>query len=550
MNVEDGFQIGDLRGMARRRAKLAGLAALLVFLAAYWIAMALPNVYQSYATVLVEPQAVAEQLVKAGVRDSDLNERLHLMTAQILSRPRLSRIIDELGLYEEESKTMLREEVIDLMRSRISVAPVIPDLEREENRAQGGRSRGEVAINEFRIAFSDYDPTLAKNVAQRLANDFIETHIEARVQISQKSLEFIETELDRLAQRIRGIESEVARVKNENPGRLPEDLAANQRRLERVLTDLATAQRAQAEAASDEAFYRSQMAIAAEMGAPNDEASPTRRLELLKLQLAEYRSKGFTEKHPDVIAAKAEMETVQATIDADSAAAAEAGGTGAASLVRHQMGSEMRRAALRSESAQREIERLRGLGDEIEEQIAGTPAVAEQLDGLDREYRHLFESFQDFSNRHLEATVQAQLERRQLGEQFRVLESAFEAPEPSSPNRKLILALGAMMGLAFGGGLGVLLETVDSSAHDARGLQSRLQLPVLAAIPRIALESDRMMLRRKRIREAIATAGIAGFALLGGAANYVWVNGAPHFVDSLFAEKVVEAGPEARPAGE
>ena len=50
------------------------------------------------------------------------------------------------------------------------------------------------------------------------------------------------------------------------------------------------------------------------------------------------------------------------------------------------------------------------------------------------EYEHLFESFQDFSNRHQEAQVQAQLERRQLGEQFRVLESAFIAPEPSKPN--------------------------------------------------------------------------------------------------------------------
>src|SRR5688572_10509546 len=115
MNIDGGLQIGDLGGILRRRAKIVAITALGVMLVAYWIAMALPNVYTSYATVLVEPQAVAEELVKAGVAQSDINQRLHLMTAQILARPRLSRIIDELNLYQDESEYLLREEVIDLM---------------------------------------------------------------------------------------------------------------------------------------------------------------------------------------------------------------------------------------------------------------------------------------------------------------------------------------------------------------------------------------------------------------------------------------------------
>ena len=90
MHAEPGIQVSDLKGMVRRRGQVAALTALGVLLVAYWVAMALPNIYTSYATVLVEPQAVDEELVRAGVKDSDLNARLHLMTAQILSRPRLS----------------------------------------------------------------------------------------------------------------------------------------------------------------------------------------------------------------------------------------------------------------------------------------------------------------------------------------------------------------------------------------------------------------------------------------------------------------------------
>ena len=76
-----------------------------ITLAAYWLAMALPNEYASSSTILVEPQSVAKELVKAGIPESDLNYRLHLMSAQILSRARLSRIIDDLKLYQEESKS-------------------------------------------------------------------------------------------------------------------------------------------------------------------------------------------------------------------------------------------------------------------------------------------------------------------------------------------------------------------------------------------------------------------------------------------------------------
>ena len=58
MNIDGGLQISDLGGVLRRRAKAVAATALGVLLLVYWIAMALPNVYTSYATVLVEPQAV------------------------------------------------------------------------------------------------------------------------------------------------------------------------------------------------------------------------------------------------------------------------------------------------------------------------------------------------------------------------------------------------------------------------------------------------------------------------------------------------------------
>ena len=537
MNVEAGIQIGDLVAIARRRVKAVAGVALAVFLAGYWITMALPNEYQSYATVLVEPQSVAPKLVASGVPESDLNQRLGLMTAQILSRPRLSRIIDDLSLYQAESERLVRQEIIDLMRDKVAVEPVIPELE-------GGRRRNaEIEINTFRIVFHDRSAQTAKLVAERLANDFIEEHIEARVEVSGKSLDFIQGELDRLSTEIREVEAAVAKVKNDNPGRLPEDIPNNQRRLERLMTDLAFAQRSYAEARSDEAFFSSQAATAAAMATNNDETSPGRRLQLLELALAEFESRGFTQKHPDIIRTKAEIAALEERIEnfgeEDSAFSR-------ATFAEQNAQAEGQRASQRRAAAEEEIERLENLAEETQLLLAETPAVAEQLDGLQRHYQHLFASYQDFSNRRLEATVQAQLERRQLGEQFRVLEAAFAAPEPTSPNRPVLLVLSFVFALAVGGAAGLLLEAGDTSIHTARQLQNALRIPVLAAIPQILLESDRRALRRKRIRTGIATAAVVAFALAGGAASYVWVNGGQGFAE----ESVEELGAGATTGAE
>ncbi len=535
MNIDGGLQISDLGGILRRRAKVVAATALGVMLVVYWIAMALPNVYTSYATVLVEPQAVAEELVKAGVQQSDINQRLHLMTAQILARPRLSRIIDEFGLYKEESEYKLREEIIDLMRDDVRVQPVVPELEQ-----RAARSR-EFEINEFKILYDNYNAIVARDVAQRLANDFIETHINARVQTSQKSLEFMEGELDRLSKRVRDVESQIAEVKAENAGTLPEELEANQRRLDRVLSDLALAQRAFDESSSDEQFYGGQLASAKMYGGSKDDISPARKLELLKLNLSEYLSRGFTEKHPDVIRTRGEIVLLEKSVKDDK------NNVELLNPMAQQTEAQARRSALRRAAAQTEIERLSQIGEELTAQVNATPSVAKQLDGLKVEYEHLFNTFQDFAKRHNEAIVQAQLERRQLGEQFRVLESAFKAPEPSAPNRWLILILGLVFSLMVGAGVGVLREALDTSPHDARQLQTRIALPVLASIPAIWLESDRLRQRRERTRTALATAAVVSFALVGGAANYLWVNGAPRFLSSEIEDRPAAEQPTSKP---
>jgi len=526
MNVEAGLQI-DLLSAVRRRAWLMTAVGGVVFLVGYWIAMALPNEYQSYATLLVEPQSVSDRLVQAGVEESDLNQRLHLMTSEILSRPRLSRIIDDLKLYKAESKTMLREEIIDLMRSKVNVVPLLPEFNDEIPQ----RQRDQMSLNTFRIYFTSDRAETAAAVAQRLANDFIDEHVAARVATTQKSLEFISAEQERLRIAIADVDQQISTIKNANAGSLPEDMTTNQRMLERTLSDTRDAQRQLDNARSDEAFWKNQTLAASATAVKGDDTSPARRLQLLELSLGEMRAKGLTDKHPDVIQLNQEMDDLRATI----ASGGDESNDSPLNLAQQSAQAEQRRAALRVDSGEKELARLRQQQEAIETRIEQTPKVAEQLDALAREYAALTTALADFGRRRQEASVQADMERRQLGEQFRVLESAFPAPEPSAPNRLMLLAMSLVAGLAIGTGTGILAEALDGSVHGARELQSALGVPVLISIPTIFLESDRVARTRRRLRIALAAASFAVFCLVGGAVTYMWVNGAPGFVQSLLS---------------
>lgn len=523
MDMEQGFQLDDMRGLFRRRglvmATIAGGTLLASLLIAAWI----PNEFEATTTLLIEKQTISERLVEPGAPDTDINDRLHLLQMQILSRGRLSEVIEgfkrngNVEIYPELEAELTRAEVIEYMRSKIKLTPVLPELATEA-RAQTGIRPGDVVVNTFLLSFRHRSPKLAADVSNRLANSFIDEHLSNRTQISGDTADFIQEELRRLADETARVEKEIADIKTSNTGTLPEDFDANQRIHERLVDNLREVQRELSIAASDEAFYNQQ---ALSGGGVEDMYSsqaltPRRRVEMLELQLAEYRSRGFTDKHPDVIAANDEIARLKKEIEDG------ANDPDNVSPVQQNARFEMQRAALRAQSARAEAERLRSQLLAAEERLAKTPRVAEQLSGLQRMQEHLFESFQEFSKKGLEAGVARDMETRQKGEKFRVLEQAVSPPEPSSPNRPLILSIGLLLGLALAAAYGLGAEAMDASFHTPRRLQERLGLPVLAAIPSVVLPGD-IAARRGRLFRGLALASVATVAVVVvSAAGYWW----------------------------
>ncbi|MEN8183518.1 MAG: GNVR domain-containing protein [Myxococcota bacterium] len=536
MDVNEGIQFEDLSGTLRRHRSLILWVTGIVFGAAIFVASVLPNEYVAEATLMVEPQTISEHLVGTSQGGTDLTQRLNLMATEILSRSRLSRIIDDLELYPEASKEMTREEVIELMRDHILVLPVLPELEVEDPRDQ--------VVDTFQIVYRADNPRVAADVTNRLASDFREEHIKTRTRTSGETSEFLEAELGRLATRIAEVEERVAAVKSQNSGSLPEDLVHNQVLRQRTFDQLREAERDRAEAESDAAFYRQQSLSAPTLVDPRV-TSPEQKLQTLELRIAEYRSLGFTDKHPDIIATKQEIEQLRAGLSGPQQEPEGDEEAPPRSVAQQNAEGEEQRATLRIRATEGDIARLKEQIALADARLAATPRVAERLDALSREYEHLYTSYQQFSAKRLEAAVSANIERQVKGERFRVLESAVANPTPASPNRPLIVVMGLLVGLAMGSGLALARETMDSSFHAPRRLQAALQIPVLAAIPEILLDQDRVRQRRRRMRTAALASALAMLVLAGSSVGYVVVNGVPGPLQALTGgdeESAEEAG--------
>ncbi|MED5263260.1 MAG: hypothetical protein VX574_12760, partial [Myxococcota bacterium] len=274
--------------------------------------------------------------------------------------------------------------------------------------------------------------------------------------------------------------------------------------------------------------------------------SPEKRVRLLELELAGHRSKGYTDKHPDVIDTLLEIQTVQAQIE--NAQNESEGDDAELTFEQLTAQAEQERALLRARAATEKIARLSQELETIQTRVDASPQVSEMLDSLERQWRQVSISLADFEGRRVQASVQANLERRQLGEQFRILEPAFVPLKASAPNRLLILAISAFLGVVAGLGLGVGLEALDSTVHKAGEAQDALAVPVLAVIPAIRFHVDAARSRQRRFRYALMSSVFVVFNLLGGAFGYLYMNGLPGWARALVVEAEETPAPAPAPA--
>jgi uncharacterized protein involved in exopolysaccharide biosynthesis len=122
-----------------------------------------------------------------------------------------------------------------------------------------------------------------------------------------------------------------------------------------------------------------------------------------------------------------------------------------------------------------------------QDRVQSSPAVEQQYKELTRGYQTALESYNELQKKRDDSAMATNLERKQEGEQFRVLDPANLPEKPDFPNRPLFALGGLFGGLALGLGIAYLLEIKDSSFKTERDVEFALHLPVLAMVPAVEL---------------------------------------------------------------
>lgn len=501
-----GVGIDRLRGAWGRRKWLGIIVFLLPLAATITAIMALPDLYQSTALVLVERQQVPEAFVRSTVT-SQLEIRLHTISQEILSRSRLESLITRFSLYRDLRERASSEEAVDRMRRDIQL-----DLKGSDARRGG-------ATTAFALSYRGADPQTVALVTNTLASFYIEENLRARERQATGTAEFLKVQLADAKRRLDEQEAHVSGFRQRYLGQLPQQMQANLAALDSLNVQLRTNSDNQVRVAERREQLSSQLAQAkVDAGGPEPDEV---RLARLRQTLTTLRIK-YTDLWPDIIRIKDEIARLEEEMAAPKPKPVlkVQATPPTPEVVRLQGAINMAETELKLAKA--DEQRVRQAMELYRGRVENTPKNEQEFQELTRDYESTKELYQNLSRRYDEAQIAESMEQRQKGEQFKVLDSAVPAASPTAPRRARLLLVSVAVSLMLGAGAMVLAEMLDTSFHSTGDLRGYATVPVLVSIPHIITELDA---RRQRWRFRLAaTCVVVGIVVVAGSA-YLFAHG-------------------------
>lgn len=404
-----------------------------------------------------------------------------------------------------------------MMRSQISVK-VVGDF--------GGGSD----LQAFRIGFSGRDPRLVAQVANELASLFIDENLKAREQQATGTTEFLQNQLQETRKALEAQEAKLKDFKLKHLGEMPEQQAADLQILGQLQSQLQLESDALARAEQQKSMIQTMM-IPAPVVEVEDNVQPRSsgvegtkavgkpEVSAARAQLAALLAKGYTETHPAVRKVRALIADEEAAMPGAAAkepvppvpvaAAANPGPVPTPAQSAKKAPAPFintTNPVLQSQIKQfdAEIAKHRLEQQRVSKQIAAyqskleaIPVREQQITELVRDYEISKVHYSQLLNNLQSAETATQLEIRQKGEKFSVLDPAQPSEKPSSPKRAFINAGGSLAGLCLGILLALISELMGMSITTAEQITESSGIPVLEVIPVIQTYVDRKVRRRR-----------------------------------------------------
>src|SRR5262245_10885301 len=513
-----------------RRRKIVVVLVFAAFAAsAASFAKYLPDLYRASATVLVE-RSVPETYVRSAV-SGEVESRMHVIKQEVLSRARLTDLVERFNLYPELRKREPMDTVLEQMRHDIDIEPNGPE-----------QLSGRKTTVSFRLSFTGARGDTVADVTNTLANFYVARNNGIRTQEATRLTEFLRAQLDATKKQLERDEGAMRGYTSKHPGELPSQVDLNLHSLDRLNTQLRLNGERQLKILEErEKLAEGLTTVDPRTGETTPLSDPiSDRIEAAKKDLDVLEGRGFTNRHPDVVRLRTEIATlerdrqdslVQRKSDPSQAGALATGTSGsaggplptttaaapAAGATSAGLANTPRRRAVGALDA--ELAKLRG--DDaglrqaianIEKRLEGAPEREQEYQRITRDYSATKDLYDSLLKRYDDAQLGESMENDKQGERFRLLESALPPSGPMAPNRLRLLIIGLLFAVAAAALAALVAEQFDSTFHSIDDIRDFTNIPVLAAIPNIAPSHT-----HRAIRLVLATASLIAVIAIAGA---------------------------------
>lgn len=543
--TQETIDIRIIKSMARRRYKSFLILFLLLFLSGTAIAVLLPPTFKSETTILIENQLIPAEYVQSTITGF-VEQRIQVISQQVMSSSKLQEIIDRFDLYRDMRERYTDSEIIDQMRDDVGLNMISAEV---RDTRTGQPTEATIA---FRVSYEGKDPSTVQKVASTLASLYLELNLESREQRATTTTTFLEQELDRLRDQIDGLQARISDFKEAHLRELPEHSQVNLQAVNQLAMEL------DRKSMRINQLEERLILLEAEISTVDPMKplvtrdgklmkSPSDRLKSMRLELTALKSQ-FSEKHPDVIKLKKEIQELEKEVGPADDRTAKARRledlTGRLAELKGDLGpehpdvlrlskevsalaedlkkSEGREAGrshfeekpdnpayinLKTQiaSAKAEMAALKEERKEIQQEIATyqariakAPLVEKEYSSLMRDLENARQKYAEMTNKHMEARVAKGMEESQSGERFIVIDPARLPEEPFKPNRMAIALISFVLALGGGTGMAALREVMDTSVKSSEDIVSLGGGPVLSEIGRMESPHERRRRWAKR----------------------------------------------------
>lgn len=466
--------------------RFPAMAALFLLCTCIGVVMALrmPTVYTTSATLLVEASQIPSEMVRATAQ-IDTDEQLEVIQKRLMTRANLIDIARENRVFAYQPE-MHPDDIVSEMRKRTIL------------RRSGGRARADL----LSVGFEGPNARQVAAVVNQYVTIILEASNELRTKRTGGTLEFFDQEVETLSQSLDEQSAKIVEFKNNNADALPEGLnfrlsrqSLLQERLSRAERDVATLK---AQREDIQQIYETTGTLAT----GNAPRTPT-QVRLNRLQGELNGALGvYSDTHPKVKQLRNQIAFLEEQVL--SAAALEQGDNEAEQV----SALDLRFAEIDSQigSLNEEIEGILAGLAELQDAIDRTPANGIALDAMERDQQNLQQLYSSAVQRLSQARMGERIELSSKGERITVLEPATVPNAPSGPNRPKIMGMGVAAGLALAGGLFMLLELLNTTIRRPVDISHALNITPLVTIPRFETQADR---RRRHIAQLATLAVVA-----------------------------------------